>query len=37
MLDLHAEGIQYYLEGPSHPVPVYARPVVEQAICELGG
>ncbi len=37
MLDLHAEGIQYYFEGPSHPVHVYAKPVVAEAIRELGG
>ncbi len=37
LLDLHAEGIQYYFEGPSHPVHVYAKPLVTEAIRELGG
>jgi len=37
LLDLHAEGIQYYFEGGSHPVHVYAKPVVSKAIVELGG
>lgn len=37
LLDLHAEGIQYYFEGASHPVHVYAKPVVAKAILELGG
>ncbi len=37
LLDLHAEGIQYYFEGASHPVHVYAKPVVSKAIVELGG
>jgi len=37
LLDLHAEGIQYYFEGASHPVHVYAKPVVSKAITELGG
>ncbi len=37
LLDLHAEGIQYYFEGPSHPVHVYAKPLITEAIRELGG
>ncbi|MEZ6190590.1 MAG: ribose-phosphate diphosphokinase [Phycisphaerales bacterium] len=37
LLDLHAEGIQYYFEGPSHTVHVYAKPLVTEAIRTLGG
>ncbi len=37
LLDLHAEGIQYYFEGTSHTVHVYAKPLVTEAIQTLGG
>lgn len=37
LLDLHAEGIQYYFEGPSLPVHVYAKPVIAEAVRSLVG
>jgi ribose-phosphate pyrophosphokinase len=37
LLDLHAEGIQYYFEGGLRAVHVYGKPVTIEAIRELGG
>jgi ribose-phosphate pyrophosphokinase len=37
LLDLHAEGIQYYFEGGLQAVHVYAKPVIIEAIGALGG
>jgi ribose-phosphate pyrophosphokinase len=37
VLDLHAEGVQYYFEGGMHAVHVYGKPVVPDAIRSLGG
>ncbi len=37
LLDLHSEGIPYYFEGALHPVHLYAKPVIEELVRELGG
>jgi len=37
VLDLHAEGIQYYFEGGLHAIHVYAKPIILEAVRELGG
>lgn len=37
LLDLHAEGIQYYFEGGVQAVHLYAKQVVMDAAQELGG
>ena len=37
VLDLHAEGIQYYFERGLHAVHVYAKQVILDAVRELGG
>lgn len=37
LLDLHTEGIPHYFEGSLHPVHVYAKPVIEPLVRELGG
>jgi len=37
MIDLHAAGLPYYLEGAIRAVHLYARPITLQAIRQLGG
>jgi ribose-phosphate pyrophosphokinase len=37
LLDLHTEGIQHYFEGTIRPFHVYAKPVIEPLVRELGG
>ncbi|MBI5494478.1 MAG: ribose-phosphate pyrophosphokinase [Deltaproteobacteria bacterium] len=37
LLDLHADGIAYYFEGPVVPSHVYAKPVILDAVREMGG
>ncbi len=37
VLDLHAEGIQYYFEGGLQVLHVYAKPVIVEAVRCLGG
>jgi len=37
MMDLHSEGIPHYFEGNLRRVHLYAKPVVLQAIREVGG
>lgn len=37
LLDLHADGITHYFEGDMRPVHIYARPIILQAIREIGG
>ena len=37
LLDLHSEGIPHYFEGDVRAVHVYAKPIVLDAIRELGG
>lgn len=37
MVDLHSEGIPHYFEGDVAPVHLYARPVILEAIREVGG
>ncbi|MBI3929853.1 MAG: ribose-phosphate diphosphokinase [Armatimonadetes bacterium] len=37
LLDLHTEGLPFYFEGDARPIHLYAKPVVLQAVAELGG
>jgi ribose-phosphate pyrophosphokinase len=37
LIDLHAAGIAHYFEGDTWPVPISARPLVEQSARRLGG
>jgi len=37
VLDLHAEGIQYYFDTGLHATHVYAKPIIIDAVRELGG
>jgi ribose-phosphate pyrophosphokinase len=37
LLDLHSEGLQYYFEGGLNAMHVYGKPIVLEAIRELGG
>jgi ribose-phosphate pyrophosphokinase len=37
LLDLHTEGIPHYFEGTIRPFHVYAKPVIEPLVRELGG
>ena len=37
LVDLHSEGLPYYFEGALQPVHIYAKPIVLEAVRELGG
>jgi ribose-phosphate pyrophosphokinase len=37
LMDLHVSGMQHYFEGDLRPIHVYAKPVIIEAVRDLGG